>query len=842
MTLSSPSDRPFTPSRRVAFAYSGVCARRGLELVRVRRYLERNGYATVDYPEPADILFFYGCAINRDNEMASLAMLTRLAREFSEIFVLGGVVEICPARDLAAAASSTIVHRVSLRRCEDLDPFFARSVPFAQMKKSNFSFFLPEHWSIQVGRGCNSRCSYCGDKKIVGPLQSVPREEIVRQFREGLERGHTRFDLVGDDVGAWGMDLRDGLCPLLKELAAHDGDFSISMQEVNIRHLIRSMHDFEQVLATGKLDSMALAFQHVNDRILKLMNRGYDGKGVRKLASLLREHDIRVHFHAILGFPTESRAEMGENLDFMASHRFATGSYFLYQAREYAPSSKLDGHLSPAEQTDMAAEAQRILAGAGYEVIPRFPGKEHLDAFTGPPDKLQLRYVRGEDALPSPQRSQQCGSRRKNSSEIFSSDMPTFVRGKPLPDYGPFSVYGKFRKIILEQTAHCPNSCVFCHFRQREAKGTMAVSDLQHLLRCLPSHSGMVELSGNGEPLVLDDLSDRARLIRQAWPEASLSVLTSLSIPRDASYFISLFRSGVSRLDISCYGHTAEDYHLLHGRNAFDDVRRNIAILGECARRFNADVILHTFLSTDTLFGITESDQKRDAFEVVARKNGIRHSITKEVYSGQGRLRLPGVETAKPPWPCSAVWGHRAGELMIGWDLEVWPCCFMPEKQYSLGNLRETTLARLYVSPRYREFHESHWIGDLSLFPCCAQCTHPNHQPSREELTRLAAYEGHRLAGQEVYFWGCGEAYRMRKIFFAQTKPRCILYDAPGERPDEVDGIMVRHPDDVLLSEEKLPLIIFAAPEHNTTILETLGRRYPEYGPDDIILCTAAMK
>jgi radical SAM protein with 4Fe4S-binding SPASM domain len=537
------------------------------------------------------------------------------------------------------------------------------------------------------------------------------------------------------------------------------------MQEVNIRHLIRHAERLEPILGSGKIDFLALAFQHINDRILGLMNRGYSGKDVRKLAALLRKHCVRVHFHAILGFPSETPEELAEDLNFIAEQRFATGSCFLYQRRNYAPAALLPEQPEEERKREILDQARSFLTTHGYTVCDHYPNEERPDTEGTLPDILRLEQA--ENPLP----------------DLFAGGAENFTVGKALPDYGPYGIVRRFSRIVLEQTAHCPNKCVFCKFRRRSRKGDMSVSDLEHVLRSFPPYAGRVELSGNGEPLTLDDLPERARLIKDYWPQAALNVLTSCNVTRDKNYFTRLLRAGVSDIRISCYGHTPEDYRALHGRDAFSELLANIDRLAACAMRFGARIHVDTFASSESIFNIKESERKYREFAGYLRARGITDIIRKPVYSGQEALRLRNVPAHVRPFPCSVVWGHRADEIMVGWDLEVWPCCFMPEREHSLGNLRESSLQEIYSSPRYREFYFRHWNRDVASLPVCRECSQPNHSPSHDELVRLAAWEGNRLAGQNVYFWGCGEAYRRYKIFFAQARPQCILYDAPATGP-----------------------------------------------------------
>ena len=70
---------------------------------------------------------------------------------------------------------------------------------------------------------------------------------------------------------------------------------------------------------------------------------------------------------------------------------------------------------------------------------------------------------------------------------------------------------------------------------------------------------------------------------------------------------------------------------------------------------------------------------------------------------------------------------------------------------------------------------------------------------------------GRSLAGQEVYFWGHGAAWKRFGTYFSETKPRCFLVDLPAASAEQtVDGIPVFSPEDVLQQNAPaLPSVMF---------------------------------
>ena len=81
------------------------------------------------------------------------------------------------------------------------------------------------------------------------------------------------------------------------------------------------------------------------------------------------------------------------------------------------------------------------------------------------------------------------------------------------------------------------------------------------------------------------------------------------------------------------------------------------------------------------------------------------------------------------------------------------------------------------------------------------------------------------LAEKEVYFWGCGAAYKEYRHFFAATRPQCILLDLPGA-PQSVDGIPVKNPAQLGASAKRLPVVVFARTEYYGKIKKKLCGEY----------------
>jgi MoaA/NifB/PqqE/SkfB family radical SAM enzyme len=421
-----------------------------------------------------------------------------------------------------------------------------------------------------------------------------------------------------------------------------------------------------------------------------------------------------------------------------------------------------------------------------------------------------------------------------------------FTDNFPLPDHGLFGVRGAFAKIFLELTSLCNNRCVFCVSWQKPAgpRGTMSKEDMERVFTAIPDFRGSVILHMGGEAFILPDLPERCALIKRHWPHCRLHMTSTFNVDHGREYLATLVASGLDSLCISCYGYDREDYRKIHGNDAFEALCRNIERLGGLPERRGKDLTLNVMDNVECFLSIRDHVRKKEAFVAFASANGIAWLDRMSGDSRQGRLPTGNIPSGSdattepssimPAWPCDVVWGERAGELIIGWNLNILPCCAIVSHDMVLGNLRESSLEVIFSSDLYRRFYQQHWSGALQDFPLCRACTTRHRGSSPEELMRFIARQADILEGREVYFWGCGEAWRRYGNFFSRTKPLAMLLDMENALPAEIAGLPVFSPSVALHPDQKIPLVIFASPPNNRTIAETISGKYPWIAPEDI--------
>lgn len=106
----------------------------------------------------------------------------------------------------------------------------------------------------------------------------------------------------------------------------------------------------------------------------------------------------------------------------------------------------------------------------------------------------------------------------------------------------------------------------------------------------------------------------------------------------------------------------------------------------------------------------------------------------------------------------------------------------------------------------------------------------------REYLMEQAA----RLEGQEVYFWGMGQAYEYSKYLFANVRPKAMVLDKkwiPEKNKYNKDGIPFLSEEEAFGQRDLPPIIIFAKKYFVQIMANNLYRTHPELG-DNIIGCS----
>lgn len=233
---------------------------------------------------------------------------------------------------------------------------------------------------IKICEGCVNRCSYCAIPSIKGPLRSRLPCDIVKEVKALAKTGIKELNIIGQDITAWGKDLKGNhnLTYLLKKIIKVTG--KISWVRLIYTHPKHITDDLLDLIAKEKkiCKYIDLPIQHINDRILKLMNRRVSAKTICKLIDKIRGKipGVTLRTSLIAGFPTERKKEFKELLGFVKSAHFDRVGAFAYSREEDTRAFSFKGQVHPATKERRFKELMLAQESIIEDINSRFLGKK----------------------------------------------------------------------------------------------------------------------------------------------------------------------------------------------------------------------------------------------------------------------------------------------------------------------------------------------------------------------------------------------------------------------------------------------------------------------------------
>ncbi|ETW93659.1 MAG: hypothetical protein ETSY1_38275 [Candidatus Entotheonella factor] len=206
---------------------------------------------------------------------------------------------------------------------------------------------------LKIAEGCNHKCTFCIIPKMRGLLKSRTVASIVAEAEQLGAAGVREAILIAQDSTEYGTDigLRDGLATLLSNL--HD--------QVPALDWLRVLYLYPSMVRPSLLDVYAqhdrickyfdMPMQHVSDRLLRSMKRGYTQKTLLRLLDAIRQRmpDAAIRTTFIVGFPGETPADVDALLNFLERAQLDRVGVFTYSLEEGTPSYDLPDKVSAGE-------------------------------------------------------------------------------------------------------------------------------------------------------------------------------------------------------------------------------------------------------------------------------------------------------------------------------------------------------------------------------------------------------------------------------------------------------------------------------------------------------------
>jgi MiaB/RimO family radical SAM methylthiotransferase len=345
------------------------CHREGLKVQRMRQYFTRNGYELVNdgtgldptnkYAFPledleispeADVFVLTTCGFSKsieDGDFDALKMIMKHKKEEAKVIVGGCIVKICPERLAEEFQGDTF----DAKSYHLLDEMIEHDIPFEDIEPANYMNFT-DNFFIKIQDGCNHRCAYCSIWKAAGKSMSKPVEDIIREFKHGLEQEHKKFYFLGECMGAYGLDLGYNLGTLLDEVVKLEGDFDLLIEDISPIYFLKNFKSIRSICNKKIIRSLHVPIQSGNDRIISLMNRKCDMGAVQQKLAQIKEDvpQIILSSAVIVGFPSETWDEMLDSLEYCRKAKFDTVACHVYSDRPGSIASKMEKQIDEDEK------------------------------------------------------------------------------------------------------------------------------------------------------------------------------------------------------------------------------------------------------------------------------------------------------------------------------------------------------------------------------------------------------------------------------------------------------------------------------------------------------------
>lgn len=346
--------------------------------------LRLDGYELVDDPRGADFVVVNTCGFIESARAESFGAIDEMLELKRQGHVRGVIVSGCLAerqKESLLKERPDIDHLVGVFGREEITKLADRLIGGLDEQRAVFQpapsnplvdrqrfRITPKHFAfLKIAEGCDRLCTFCAIPKMRGKHFSKPIEEVVAEARELADDGVRELVIVAQDTTYYGLDRygQPRLVDLLREL-----------ERIESLHWIRLMYLYPMYVSDELIDHIAqseriipyldLPLQHINDRMLRRMQRRVDRAETERLLRRLRRGipELALRTTLISGFPGETDAQHEELLEFVREQRFERLGVFTYSFEPDTPAARLPDHLSEdvkeARRAELMAAQQEI--------------------------------------------------------------------------------------------------------------------------------------------------------------------------------------------------------------------------------------------------------------------------------------------------------------------------------------------------------------------------------------------------------------------------------------------------------------------------------------------------
>ena len=366
--------------------------------------LMKDGYQVVGEAETADTVIVNTCGFIEDSKKESIQRILDMSDlknegKIKKVVVAGcltqrykdELVEGLPEADLFVGSGEfqNIAKILKNSDAGEKQKTFFNLPTYLQQEETPRVNSQPGHRAyLKISEGCMKRCAFCAIPLIRGNLQSRSIDAIVAEAKLLVAGGVKELIIISHDFTDYGWDLRrkdptrkESPVELLKALDQVEG-----LQWIRLMYLYPDgiTPEMVQVIKNSKkiVKYFDMPLQHINDDVLKSMNRKMTRDEIETALMNIREHipEAVVRTQFIVGFPGETTEQFEELLQFIADQQFDRVGCFKYSPEENTPGGRMENQIDDETkqyrhdaimeiQQNISREKHRDFIGKTIDVI-----------------------------------------------------------------------------------------------------------------------------------------------------------------------------------------------------------------------------------------------------------------------------------------------------------------------------------------------------------------------------------------------------------------------------------------------------------------------------------------
>lgn len=221
---------------------------------------------------------------------------------------------------------------------------------------------------VKVSEGCSRTCTFCIIPKMRGLMKSRPIDSIVGEIDSLAAQGVGEINLIAQDMTSYGRDIGTNLETMLRQASKVEG---IDWIRIHYWYPWGITDSLVELVAEDNniLPYVDIPLQHINDRMLKVMDRKTTSAKIREIIKKLRDNIdglvLRTTF--IVGFPGETEEEFEELLEFVEEAQFDRAGAFKYSQEEGTPAGIMGEQIPEEVKEERLERLMEVQSEVSFE-------------------------------------------------------------------------------------------------------------------------------------------------------------------------------------------------------------------------------------------------------------------------------------------------------------------------------------------------------------------------------------------------------------------------------------------------------------------------------------------